>query len=63
MSKIVSKLIIFSVYLCLLSLHQVEAQSAQQIEQFKQLPKSQQTQLAKQMGIDISGGSNSGEKP
>ncbi|MGK0306991.1 MAG: polysaccharide export outer membrane protein, partial [Gammaproteobacteria bacterium] len=68
MSKIVSKLIIFSVCFSLLSLHQVEAQSAQQIEQFKQLPKSQQTQLAKQMGIDISslsgpsGGSNSGDK-
>jgi polysaccharide export outer membrane protein len=65
MSKIVLKLIIFSVCISLLSLHQVAAQSAQQIEQFEQLPKSQQTQLAKQLGIDISGlsgESNSGEK-
>ena len=58
MLKIVSKLIISSVYISLLSLHQVEAQSAQQIEQFKQLPRSQQMQLAKQLGIDISGKNN-----
>lgn len=58
MSKIVSKLIIFSIFLSLLNLPKVEAQSAQQIEQFKQLPKSQQIQLAKQLGIDISGVSN-----
>jgi len=32
----------------------VEAQSAQQIEQFKKLPKAQQEQLARQMGIDLS---------
>ncbi|WP_293748926.1 SLBB domain-containing protein [uncultured Paraglaciecola sp.] len=58
MSKIVSKLIIFFVYISLLSLQNAEAQSAQQIEQFKKLPKSQQQQLAKQLGIDISGISN-----
>ena len=46
MSKIVSKLIIITVYFSLLSLYRAEAQSAQQIEQFKQLPKSQQMQLA-----------------
>ena len=54
MSKIVSKLIIITVYFSLLSLYRAEAQSAQQIEQFKQLPKSQQMQLAKQLGINIS---------
>ena len=32
----------------------VEAQSAQQIEQFKKLPKAQQEQLARQMGVDLS---------
>jgi len=61
MSKIVLKLIIFSVYISLLSLHRAEAQSAQQIEQFKQLPKSQQMQLAKQLGVDISGNSEGAE--
>lgn len=65
MSKIVLKLIIISVCFSLLSLHQAEAQSAQQIEQFKNLPESQQKQLAKQLGIDISSvsrGSNSNQK-
>jgi polysaccharide export outer membrane protein len=61
MSKIVLKLIIFSVCLGLLSLHRAEAQSAQQIEQFKQLPKSQQMQLAKQLGVDISGKTDDAE--
>jgi polysaccharide biosynthesis/export protein len=32
----------------------VSAQTAQQIEQFKRLPKAQQEQLAKQMGVDLS---------
>jgi polysaccharide export outer membrane protein len=58
MSKIVSKLIIFTVFLTLLSFHRAEAQSAQQIKQFKQLPKSQQMQLAKQLGINIPGKTN-----
>jgi polysaccharide export outer membrane protein len=58
MSKIVSKLIIFTAFLTLLSFHRAEAQSAQQIKQFKQLPKSQQMQLAKQLGINIPGKTN-----
>ena len=45
----------------------VEAQSAQQIEQFKKLPRAQQEQLARQMGVDLSSleglsNSNSGSK-
>lgn len=54
MLKIVSKLIVFSLYISLMGQNLANAQSAQQIEQFKNLPKSQQMQLAKQLGIDIS---------
>ena len=58
MSQLVSRLIISLVLIAslflALSLHNAVAQTAQQIEQFKRLPKAQQETLARQMGIDLS---------
>lgn len=54
MSKIVLKLVNFSVFVFCLVVFDTSAQTAQQVEQFKNMPRAQQEQLAKQMGIDIS---------
>jgi protein involved in polysaccharide export with SLBB domain len=58
MSQLVTKIILICFLLTNLISLKTSAQTAQQIEQFKKLPKSQQQQLAKQLGIDISGISN-----
>jgi polysaccharide export outer membrane protein len=54
MSHLVSRLIIFFVLITFLPFFNAVAQTAQQIEQFKRLPKAQQETLAKQMGVDLS---------
>ena len=54
MSKILSKLVIFSAMVFCFVVQSTSAQTAQQIEQFKNMPRAQQEQLARQMGIDIS---------
>jgi polysaccharide export outer membrane protein len=54
MSHLVSRLIIFFVLITSLYFPNVVAQTAQQLEQFKRLPKAQQEILARQMGIDVS---------
>lgn len=54
MSHLVSRLIILFFLITSLYFPNVVAQTAQQLEQFKRLPKAQQETLARQMGIDVS---------
>jgi polysaccharide export outer membrane protein len=53
MSQHLSKIIFFTFFISLLQVADIRAQSAQQLEQFQRLPKAQQEQLAKQMGVDL----------
>jgi polysaccharide export outer membrane protein len=54
MSHLVYRLVIFFVLITFLPSFNAVAQTAQQIEQFKRLPKAQQETLARQMGVDLS---------